>query len=95
MDKRKAYIEKLEAQLEEWDAKIDLLKAKSKKTKAEAKIEYCNKIETLQHKYKEMQTKLYNLKTATGEAWEDIKTGVEKAVDELKDTFDKVLSKFE
>ena len=40
-----------------------------------------------------MQTKLYNLKTATGEAWEDIKTGVEKAVDELKDTFDKVLSK--
>ena len=46
MDKRKAYIEKLEAQLEEWDAKIDLLKAKSKKAKAEAKIEYYNKIET-------------------------------------------------
>ncbi len=63
MDKRKAYEEKLDAQLEEWSAQIALLKARAAKAKAEAKIEYNETIEALQHRQEEARAKLHELKT--------------------------------
>lgn len=48
MESKKAYQDKKETQLREWSARIDLLKAKADKTRAEAKIEYYEKIEKLQ-----------------------------------------------
>jgi hypothetical protein len=93
-DKRKAYEEKLDAQLEEWSAQIALLRAKADKAKAEAKIEYHQTIEALQHRQNEARTKLQELRTAGDEAWEDLKTGAEKAWAEVKTAFHDAVSKF-
>ena len=83
-DKRKAYEEKLDAQFKEWNAQIALLKAKADKVKADAKIGYYKKIETLERKQEIAGTRLRELKNAGDGAWEELKTGAEKAWDEVK-----------
>ena len=93
-DKRKAYEEKLDAQMEEWKAQISLIKARADKAKAEAKIEYNKTIEGLQGKHDEAKAKLHELKTAGGEAWEDLKTGAEKVWAEVKAAFHSAALKF-
>ena len=93
-EKRKAYEEKFDAQLDEWKAQIALLKARADKAKAEAKIEYYETIETLQHRQDEAGTKLHELKTAGDEVWEDLKTGAEKAWAEVKTAFHEATYKF-
>ena len=93
-DKRKAYEEKFDAQLGEWKAQIALLKAKADKARADAKIGYYKKIESLESKQEVAETKLRELKNAGDEAWEEFKTGTEKAWDEVKTAYHKTASKF-
>ncbi len=93
-DKRKAYEEKFDAQFHEWNAQIALLKAKADTVKAEAKLKYYKDIEALEHKQKEVGTRLHELKTAGDEAWEDLKTGAEKAWDEVKLAYHSAAAKF-
>jgi uncharacterized protein YaiL (DUF2058 family) len=94
MDKRKAFEEKLDAQMKEWNAQIALLKAKAHTVKAEAKVEYCRKIEALQHKRDSAKATLQELKAAGDEAWEDLRAGVEKAWGEVKTAVHDAAAKF-
>jgi len=93
-DKRKAYEKKLDAQLNALNAQIELLKAKADKAKVEAKIDYYETIEALQHKQKDAKAKLQELKTAGDEAWEDLKTGAEKVWAEVKTAYHDASSRF-
>ena len=81
-EERKAYEEKLDAQLKEWTSRIIVLKAK-----AETKMDYYKIIQALEHKRDEARTKLQALKTIGDEAWEEHKTGVEKAWDSFQTAF--------
>jgi nucleotide-binding universal stress UspA family protein len=92
--KRKAYAEKLEAQLKEWGTEIDILKAKAEKAKAEAKIKYYESIQDLRAKQESLGQKLQELKGPGGEAWEEVKTGVDRAVKDLKEAFKRAQSKW-
>jgi nucleotide-binding universal stress UspA family protein len=91
---RKAYQEKIEAQLKEWSARIDELKAKAERSKAEIKIKYEKQIEVLRSKQDAVQQKLREFKETGEETWEGLKTGVEKGLNDLKETFDQAISKF-
>jgi hypothetical protein len=91
---RKAYEEKIDAQLEEFNAQIALLKARAAKAKAEAKIEYYKTIEALQQKQEEAGAKLHELKNTGDDAWEDLKTGSEKAWVEIKIAFNDAVARF-
>ena len=93
-DKRKAYEEKLDAQLEKWKAQISLVKARADKAKVEEKIGYYKTIEALQRKHDEARAKLHELQAAGDEAWDDLKTGAEKAWAEVKAAFQSAASKF-
>jgi nucleotide-binding universal stress UspA family protein len=92
--KRKAYAEKVEAQLKEWGTEIDILKAKAEKAKAEAKIKYYERIQDLRAKQESLGQKLQELKGPGGEAWEEVKTGVDQAVKDLKEAFKRAKSKW-
>ena len=93
-DKRKVFEEKLDKQMKEWGAQIALLKAKADHAKAEAKVEYHETIEALQHKRDKAKEKLQELKTAGDGAWEDLKTGAERAWTEVKTALHDASSKF-
>jgi len=90
---RKAFIEKLTAKLKEWDAEIDILEVKAQEKEAVAKMEYTKRIKELQDKKEEAQQKLEEVKNANKEAWEELKIGAEKAMDDISDSFKSVMDK--
>jgi hypothetical protein len=80
--------------LKEGNAEIALLKAKAENAKADLKVEYATRINTLQNKRDIAKAKLHELKGAGDEAWEDLKTGAEKAWAEVKTAFHDAGEKF-
>lgn len=92
--KKKAYVEKMEAQLKEWGGEIDVLRAKGEKSKAEAKIAYLKQIEELKKKQGSVKKNLRELRGSGDEAWEDFKGGVEDAVKDLKRALNRAASRF-
>lgn len=86
---QEAYQEKIEAQLKEWSAQIDGLKAKAQKAEADAKLKYYDAIEDLRIKENAVRQKLTGLKDAGGDAWENLKAGVEAAVQSLREALSK------
>jgi hypothetical protein len=92
--KKKAYVEKIEDQLKDWSSQIDILKAKAERSKAEVKIKYLEQIEELRKRQKTTRRKLQKLKGTGEEAWGELKVGLDKALEDLKEAFDRSKSKF-
>lgn len=93
-DAKRYFQQKLEAQLKEWDAKLDELKAMAKQAKAETRAEIDQQIQALAERRTAIQEKLSQLRQRTEEAWEDLKTGAETILDEMHETFERVLAHF-
>ena len=94
MDKKEEYREKLETQLKEWKAKIETLEARGAKLTSEAKTEFMKEIEELRQKKGIVKEKWNELQKVSGDSWDTMKEGVEKAAAELKGALDRVISRF-
>ena len=90
----KEYQEKMEAQLQELTAKLGELKGKAAKATTDAKAEMNKQIEALKPKLEAAHQKMAELKAASGPAWEKLKEGSEKAMADLKKTWESVKSQF-
>jgi len=88
------YVKKAQAQLDEWDADIKKLKARADKASANAKLDYKKQIDVLKRKQAKAGDKLSELKSASDDAWEDIKKGVESATDSLGSALKSATAKF-
>ncbi len=91
----KEYQEKMEAQLKELAARLEDWKNKAAKASASAQAEMNKQIDQLRPKLEAAQQKLKELKAAGGEAAGKLKEGSEKAMAELKKTWESVKSKFD
>ena len=94
MKDREEYIDKMTAQLKEWSHKIDELEFKARVAKADVKIGYEKRIRELKDKREAVVLKIKELRGASGEAWDAVKTGVETAWKEFKDAFADARDKF-
>jgi len=94
MDKMDAYRQKLEAQLKEWKAIIEMLEDRAANATGETKAELMRAIGELLQKKDVVKEKLNVLQKEGGVAWDTMKEGLEKAASELKNTLDKVVSRF-
>jgi hypothetical protein len=90
----RAYQEKIETQLKDLAAKIDVLIAKADQARAEAKVKYSKQIEDLRGKQESARQKLQTLKEAGGGAWDDLKKGLDYAVEDLKTAVQAALARF-
>ena len=95
MGPKEAYQEKIEAQLREWTAKINELKAKADGAKADAKSEMNKRIDALRVKKVAAQAKFQALKQAGAEKWEQLRTGLDQAMADLKTTWESTRPKRE
>jgi hypothetical protein len=84
MDKRTEYVERISAQMVEWDVQIDQLKDKAESAASGAKDEYSNAIAALKLKRDEAALKLQGVSSANDDEWEEIKTGTEHVMDEVR-----------
>lgn len=87
LENRKAYETKLDAQLAQWKADIDVFKAKARRGGVDAMVSYDKAVDALDQKYAEAGKQLDSLKTASDEAWENVKAGTEKIWLEVKSQF--------
>ena len=94
MDKKDVYWEKVETQLKDWKAKIEVLEDKAAKTTGETKIELMKAIGDLRQKKEVVKEKWDKMQKEGSAAWDTMKEGMEKAVSELKNAFDKVATRF-
>jgi DNA repair exonuclease SbcCD ATPase subunit len=79
------YEKQLKARLREWQAQIEVFRARADQAEAEQKIAYREEIDSLQQRKQGLQQKLEELQESGGAAWDDIKTGVDRAWQELDD----------
>jgi FtsZ-binding cell division protein ZapB len=69
--------------MDEWNAEIDKLEAKGNQAAGDAKLAYQKQIEELKAKRSKAEQKTSELRQASGDAWEDLKDGVEEAWNSL------------
>ena len=94
MGKREDYIDKLAAQLKLWSAEIDVLKAKAAKETVEVKIAIHKEVEILNKKMQDAQKKLQEIGKKTGDAWESLAEGTNKAWNDLREAMRQAREKF-
>ncbi len=94
MGKREDYIDKLAAQLKVWVAEIDVLKARAEKGTVEVKIAIHKEVEILNKKMQDAQKKLQEIKEKTGNAWESLAEGANKAWNDLREAVHQAGEKF-
>ena len=94
MEQKDVYEEKVAAQLAEWQARIDELRAKARRQEAEAKEQYSSEIEKLEARRDAAMNQFEELRKAGEGAWTDLKTGLDRAVSDLSQTFDNIVSRF-
>ncbi|MBQ0754748.1 MAG: hypothetical protein KBT87_07240 [Gammaproteobacteria bacterium] len=95
MNNAEAYKEKYSAKLDEWKAEIDKLKARAVQEKSDASISLREKVDELEKKRDEAKKQLEKLSNAGNDAWEDLKSGVEKACTDLSGSIKAAMHKFD
>ena len=94
MGKKEDYIAKLAAQLRVWSAEIELLKAKAGKETVEIKTAIHKEVEILNKKMQDAQKKLQEMGEKTGDAWESLAEGANKAWKDLREAMHQAGEKF-
>lgn len=77
------YQEKLESTLKEWGEEIEKIRGKAEGMGAEAKRKAERQVEELRRLHAEAARKLDELKKSGGEAWEELRSGADAALDNL------------
>ncbi|SLN68006.1 hypothetical protein ROJ8625_03508 [Roseivivax jejudonensis] len=93
-EEKSAYQRRIEAKMAEWQAEIDRLRAKAEGARAEKEIEYEREARDLEVKKQDMRQRLDELKHSSGEAWHDVRQGLDRAWDSVEDAFKKARARF-
>lgn len=92
--RHQAYLEKAKAELNELDAQIGVLKAKAENQAADAKIDYGNALQDLRERREELSTQMKKLQDASGDAWNDMQSGLESAMASMRDSLKNAVDRF-
>jgi restriction endonuclease S subunit len=81
-------------QLNELDQKIAKLQEKANKAEAETKVKYQETLDALIKKREMVRSEFEKFKAASTEVWENLKVGMDTAVEDLEKAYKKALSHF-
>jgi len=90
MDSKREYVVKMAARLKELDGEISKLEKIADKAVEELKAEYHQQIEDLFLKKAKVQDQVDKLQKASGNAWEDMKSGAELSWEVFQDSVENV-----
>ena len=86
--------QKFKSALDKADARIDLLKAKADAADAKTRIKLREEIDDLQSRRDALNDKLDDLRNSSGEAWRDLKAGMEAGWSSLSNAIERAASRF-
>ena len=89
--KKEEYHHKINAELSEWDAQVERERAERKRDLASSELDGEDEdVRAYRARRKEAEIRLSELRDASEDKWEDLKTGVEKAWLDAKNAFQKI-----
>lgn len=91
MDKKESYREELEAHLKTWKGMLDDLNKRAGKVRKESRAVFKRQVEEIHEQFEKAEGTLGEYKEAGSEAWQTLKIGLEKAVGDLKESFDTMM----
>ena len=89
-----AFREQTESKLAEYEKEIDQLQTKAEKLGGDAKAKAEQQLTALRQKYDEVPGKLKALSSSSGNAWEQIKSGIDAAMEDLANAYKKAAAEF-
>ena len=93
-EQMQAFREQTEARLAEYEKDIDQLQAKVEKLEGDAKARAEQQLTALRQKRDAVSEKMKELGSSSAGAWEQIKSGIEAALEDLGNTYKKVAAEF-
>ena len=93
-EQMQAFREQTETRLAEYEQEIDQLQAKAEKLGGDAKAKAEQQLTALRQKQDAVAEKLKELGSAGGNAWEQIKSGIETALEDLGKAYKKAAAEF-
>lgn len=94
MSDKEIYEQKIKARLDEWQSEIDKYKARLKNAEADAKLEVEQQLNDIQAKQDKAKQTFSELSKAGENAWEDVKSGLDRALAELDGAIKAASSEF-
>jgi len=93
-EQMQAFREQTEARLAEYEQEIDQLQAKAEKLEGDAKAKGEQQLTALRQKRDAVSKKLKELSSSSGNAWEQIKSGIDAAMEDLGNAYKKAAAEF-
>jgi uncharacterized protein involved in exopolysaccharide biosynthesis len=86
MENEQAYRDEIRAQMEQLQADLNHLEAKIREKGADEKLRWQNEIEDLKSKHQSATRKIAEMGEKSGEAFDEIRQGIDKAMIDLADS---------
>lgn len=90
-----AYKQKARAHLKEMKAKMQIVEANTEKANADMKIKYQKQLNDWKSRFSDIETRLDKLSDSTGDAWKNIRSGIDSAMNELNNAIDTTRKQFD
>jgi len=87
IEQKEKYTQEILARLSQYNLKLMELDRKMSALGDQAKNDMLGEIANVNSKKAQVATRMRELKSSTGEAWKDIKVGLDKAVDDLDEAY--------
>ena len=94
-EQKALYQEKIKEKIEQYSQKLMELQTKMVMLNEQAKANLAAEMENLNRKKQEVAEKASEINAASGEAYEDLKKGLESSLEEMDKAFDQAMSRFE
>ncbi|MDX1573849.1 MAG: coiled coil domain-containing protein [Methylophaga sp.] len=94
MKEKEAYQQKVQIKLDDFNVEIEELIAIAESVDTDTKLEYYEEIEELQILQNRIRQKLENLRQAGSDAWEDLVTDIDSAMETLSNSIDTASARF-
>ncbi len=96
MSREKAtFVERMREEVVEWERRIERLKLEASLKKLEAEGELESVKRSLRSEIRPFKTRLEDLSGASGEAWHDVASGLEKGWKDVKSGLKKAIERYE
>ncbi len=94
-EQMQAFREQAEATVDEYREKIDQMQVKAEQLEGDAKTEAERQLTELRQKRDDVAEKLKELGSSSEDAWGEIKSGIEAAMEDLGNAYNKAVAEFD
>jgi len=89
-----AYKQKARAQIKEMKAKMQVFEAQAEKAGADMRVKYEKNLNDWRSRFDDIDMRLNKLSDSSKDAWEEIRTGIDKTMEELNNAIDNAKKQF-